>query len=186
MANVDSFGQSKPTFVEDPLAPGAPLRPGDDPGDLLGQTGHLKGLIDATKQIVVAGLGIAGTIDLPELADSVLSVKAYVAASGAPAAKELLDLTTDYTVSEFSVGDPQQQPIGDQQALATPAGGTDSFGQSKPTFVDSDDAGDPLNTNYKHQNFYSVTRLTMVTDQVLNNLVITYAAYTQKRHGQLP
>lgn len=183
MANTDSFGQAKPTFVEDPLAPGAPLR--DAAGTTLGNVGHLKGQIDTTKQVVVAGLGIGGTIDLPELAADVLSVKAYVIASGAPAAKELLDLTTDFTLSEFVVGDPDAQPIGDQQALATPAGGVDSFGQSKPTFVDADDPGAVLVTNYKHQQFFSVTRLTMVTDQVLNNLVITYSAFTQKRHGVL-
>jgi hypothetical protein len=183
MANTDSFGQTKPTFPEDPLAPGQPLR--DDPGDPLGQTGHLKGQIDGTEQIVVAGLAPTGTIDLPELADAVLSVKAYVAASGAPAAKELLDLSTDYTVSEVTLPDPNAQPIGDQQALATPASGTDSFGQSKPTFVDTADAGDPLVTNYKHQTFFNVTRLTMVTDQSANNLVVTYSALTQKRHGVL-
>lgn len=184
MANTDSFGQTKPTFVEDPLAPGAPLR--DASGDTLGQTGHLKSQFLTTEQLVVAGAGIAGTVDLPVLAESVISVKAYVAASGAPAAKELLDLTTDYTVSELAGGDPQAQPIGDQQALATKAGGTDSFGQSKPTFVDSDAAGAALVTNYKHQKFFSVTRLTMVTDQSANNLVITYSAYTQKGHTELP
>ncbi|MHA2064175.1 MAG: hypothetical protein ACXABY_07320 [Candidatus Thorarchaeota archaeon] len=184
MANTDSFGQTKPTFVEDPLAPGAPLR--DAAGDLLGQTGHLKNQFGTTEQVIVSGLNISGTIDLPELAFAVLSVKAYVAASGAPAAKELLDLTTDYTVSEALVGDPDEQPIGDQQALATKAGGTDSFGQSKPTFVDADAAGTPLVTNYKHQNFFSVTRLTMVSDQSLNNLVVTYSAYTQKGHQELP
>ncbi len=183
MANVDSFGQTKPTFIEDPLAPGAPLR--DAAGNVLGQTGHLKGLINETEQIVVAGVADTLTIDLPVLADAVLSVKAYVAASGAPAAKELLDLTTDYTVSEVVVGDPQAKPIGDQQALATAAGGTDSFGQSKPTFVDADAAGNVLVTNYKHQQFFSITRLTMVTDQSANNLVITFSAYTQKRHGEL-
>lgn len=179
MANTDSFGQSKPTFVEDPLAPGAPLR--DAAGATLGQTGHLKGEIDTTEQLVVAGVGIAGTIDLPVLASAVISVKSYT--SGTPTA--LLELATDYTVSEVVVGDPQTQPIGDQQALATPAGGTDSFGQSKPTFVDADAVGSALVTNYKHQQFFSVTRLTMLTDQSSEDLVVTYTAYTQKRHGVL-
>jgi len=183
MANTDSFGQTKPTFVEDPLAPGQPLR--DPAADALGQTGHRKGQIDETEQLVVAGLGVGLTIDLPELADTVVSVKAYVAASGAPAAKELLALGVDYSVSEVLVGDPQLTALGDQQALATKPSGTDSFGQSKPTFVDTEAAGTPLSTNYKHQQFFSVTRLTMLTDQSLNNLVVTYSALTQKRHGVL-
>lgn len=183
MANTDSFGQTKPTFPEDPLAAGQPLR--DAAGTTLGQTGHLKGQIDETEQLVASGLDVNGTIDLPELADTVVSVKAYVAASGAPAAKELLEEGVDYSVSELVVGDPQLTALGDQQALATPASGTDSFGQSKPTFVDSQPAGTTLSTNYKHQQFFSVTRLTMLTDQQLNNLVITYSALTQKRHGVL-
>ncbi len=183
MANTDSFGQTKPTFIEDPLAPGAPLR--DAAGTLLGQTGHLKNQFGTLEQHVVAGPDVAGTVDLPELAFSVITVKA-VLLNGQEAAKTLLDLTTDYTVSEFVVGDPDEQPIGDQQALATKAGGSDSFGQSKPTFVDADAAGTPLVVNYKHQNFFSVTRLTMVTDQTANNLVITYSAYTQKGHQELP
>lgn len=184
MANTDSFGQVKPTFVEDPLAPGQPLR--DPKADDLGQTGHLKNQIDETKQIVVAGVGVGLTIDLPELADQVVSVKAYVAASGVAAAKELLDLTTDYTVSVVDLANPQAVALGDQQALATKASGVDSFGQSKPTFVDTQPAGTALDTNYKHQNFHDVTRLTMVTDQSANNLVITYTAFTQKAHGSLP
>jgi len=182
MANTDSFGQTKPTFIEDPLAAGQPLR--DAAGGALGQTGHLKGQIDETKQVVVAGLGIGGTIDLPELADEVVSVEAFVKIGGASAG--LLAETTDYTVSEVVGADPQLQAIGNQQALATPAGGTDSFGQSKPTFVDTAAAGTPLSVNYKHQQFFNTTRLTMVTDQVLNNLVVTYTAYTQKAHGALP
>lgn len=183
MANTDSFGQAKPTFVEDPLAAGQPLR--DDPGTLLGQTGHLKGQIDATEQLVAAGGIVTATLDLPELASSVVSVKAYVAASGAPAAKELLVEGVDYSLSEVVVGDPQLTALGDQQALATPASGTDSFGQSKPTFVDTDATGGQLSLNYKHQAFFSVTRLTMLTDQSLNNLVVTYSGLTQKRHGVL-
>ncbi len=184
MANTDSFGQTKPTFIEDPLAPGAPLR--DDPGALLGQTGHLKGLIDETEQEQVVGLDTNGTIDLAVLAETILSVKAYIISTGAAAIPALLILDTDYSVSEVTLPDPLAQPIGDQQALATPAGGTDSFGQSKPTFVDGDAAGDVLVTNYKHQQFFNVTRLTMLTDQQLNNLVVTYSAYTQKAHGELP
>lgn len=184
MANTDSFGQTKPTFVEDPLAVGQPLR--DPAATALGQTGHLKNQMQETEQLVVAGVGIAGTIDLPELAVSVISVEAFVAASGAAAAKALLDVTTDYTVSEVTLPDPQAQSIGDQQALATPASGTDSFGQSKPTFVDAQPAGSPLVTNYRHQNFFNVTRLTMVTNQSANNLVVTYSSYTQKAHGELP
>lgn len=183
MANVDSFGQTKPTFVEDPLAAGQPLR--DASGDPLGQTGHLKGQIDATEQLVVAGVGPAGIIDLPLLADSVVSVEAFVAATGAPAAKALLDLTTDYTVSEVTGVDPQLVAIGNQQALATPQSGTDSFGQSKPTFVDTDATGSQLSVNYRHQTFFNVTRLTMVTDQSANNLVVTFVSLRQKRHGVL-
>lgn len=184
MANTDSFGQTKPTFVEDPLAPGAPLR--DAAGDPLGQTGHLKGLIDPTEQMVVTGLNIAGIIDLGVLAASVVSVKAFVITNGASATKELLEVTTDYTVGEITHADPNAQAIGDQQALATAQGGTDSFGQSKPTFVDADAAGDPLVVNYKHQNFFNTTILTMASDQQLNNLVVTYTSFTQKAHGQLP
>jgi len=180
---TDSFGQTKPTFPEDPLAPGSPLR--DAAGDSLGLTGHLTGQIDGTEQLVAAGVVATGTIDLPELAADVISVEAFVIIGGAPAAKTLLELGTDYTLSEWMVGDPDAQPIGDQQALATPASGLDSFGQSKPTFVDTAATGAELVTNYKHQQFFSVTRLTMVTNQVANNLVITYSALTQKRHGVL-
>jgi hypothetical protein len=52
--------------------------------------------------------------------------------------------------------------------------------------VDTDAQGTELSVNYKHQNFFDVTRLTMATDQQLNNLVITYTAFTQKAHGDLP
>lgn len=184
MANTDSFGQTKPTFVEDPLAPGQPLR--DPAADALGQTGHRKNQIDAAEQLVVAGVGVGLTVALPELASEVMSVKAYVAASGAAAAKELLEEGVDYSIGELVQADPQLVALGDQQALATPASGVDSFGQSKPTFVDTQPTGNALSVNYKHQTFFNVTQLTMLTDQSLNNLVITYSGYTQKAHGELP
>lgn len=180
--STDSFGQSKPTFTEDPLE--GVYR--DATGSAQGQTGHLKGEIAPTKKAVLAGAGIAGTVDLPEYAESVVSVKAYTTATGAAAAKELLEVTTDYTVSTVATANPQEVALGDKTLLATPAGGTDSFGQSKPTFVDTATDGTKLDTNYKHQNFHKFTRLTMVTDQSANTLVITYQAYTQLTHNDLP
>jgi hypothetical protein len=46
---------------------------------------------------VVAGAVAAGTVQLNNAAVTVVGVLAFVASSGAPAAKALLALTTDYT-----------------------------------------------------------------------------------------
>jgi len=182
--STDSFGQTKPTFTEDPLATPQVLR--DSAGDPLAQTGHLKGEITFNREEVLPGLIATGTIDLAELADGVILVTAYTTATGAPATKALLAVSTDYTVSEVAITDPSLVSKGDVTHLATPAGGTDSFGQSKPTFVDTASQGDQLPLGYKHQSFNSTTRLTMVTDQSANTLVIRYTSLTQKAHGDLP
>ena len=54
-----------------------------------------------TNQVVVAGI-VPGALGLLGVV-SVVSILAYVAATGAPAAKTLLDLTTDYTVANGDI-----------------------------------------------------------------------------------
>lgn len=58
----------------------------------------LGGVTAPTGQTVRAGVAATATIDLSaEKATSIVSIQAYVAASGAIAAKGLLVVTTDYT-----------------------------------------------------------------------------------------
>jgi hypothetical protein len=55
-----------------------------------------------TKQVVVNGVAAAHVLGLKDVI-SVVSILAFVAATGAPAVKTLLTLTTDYTVASGDV-----------------------------------------------------------------------------------
>jgi hypothetical protein len=61
-------------------------------GTLLGECAAKSGTL------VKTGVGAGSTIDLGVIPASIVCVQAFVTATGAPATKALLALTTDYTV----------------------------------------------------------------------------------------